>query len=431
MADKLSGTITDEAIAEMRQRIGKPRPYPGTIFFLQPNTDAFRNVAWAYGDDNPLWIDPDYALKSRWGSVIAPPAMVGGDGIIGETRLNDDELADYATRRGDPLRGVHLFNSASEREWWAPLYPDRRVLRRDASVAVFEKQSGFGGRSVHEWTAEVFAEDGGPVLSGQYSLWIRVEREKARERKKETIKFEPYTDEQIDEIDAAYAAQSGRRRGSDPRWFEDVEVGDVLPETVKGPLQITDIICWHIGTGMGTYRTSSADLAYANRQRIPRFYFRDDLNVPDVLQRVHWDPEFARKSGNPSTFDVGKMREAWFTHVLTAWMGDDAWLWRLQIEFRRFNYVGDTQWISGHVSGKHIDESGRCIVEVDLTARNQRGEDTTFGKGSVILPSREHGQVELPVPPGGARNLVDAMDGIQAEFDARNAAAAEEQVTHA
>ncbi len=72
-------------------------------------------------------------------------------------------------------------------------------------------------------------------------------------------------------------------------------------------------------------------------------------NVPDVMQRVHWDPEFARKSGNPTTFDYGRMRETWLIHLCTDWMGDDAWLWKLDCEFRMFNYVGDTQWMRGTV----------------------------------------------------------------------------------
>ena len=48
------------------------------------------------------------------------------------------------------------------------------------------------------------------------------------------------------------------------------------------------------------------------------------------MQRVHWDPEFARRSGNPTTFDYGRMRETWMIHLCTDWMGDDAWLWRLR-----------------------------------------------------------------------------------------------------
>ena len=61
------------------------------------------------------------------------------------------------------------------------------------------------------------------------------------------------------------------------------------------------------------------------------FYHRDELGIPDALQRVHWDPAFARKSGNPTTFDYGRMRETWLIHACTDWMGDDAWLWRLRV----------------------------------------------------------------------------------------------------
>ena len=55
------------------------------------------------------------------------------------------------------------------------------------------------------------------------------------------------------------------------------------------------------------------------------------------MQRVHWDPEYARRAGNPTTFDYGRMRETWLIHLCTDWMGDDAWLWRLDCEFRKFN----------------------------------------------------------------------------------------------
>ena len=49
--------------------------------------------------------------------------------------------------KGDPLRGVHAFYAASAREWWAPLYPLRRVHRRNALVAALDKPSEFAGRA--------------------------------------------------------------------------------------------------------------------------------------------------------------------------------------------------------------------------------------------------------------------------------------------
>ncbi len=46
--------ITDEAIARLRARIGVPEPHPQPPHYRRPDVDAFRHVANAYGDDNPL-----------------------------------------------------------------------------------------------------------------------------------------------------------------------------------------------------------------------------------------------------------------------------------------------------------------------------------------------------------------------------------------
>jgi hypothetical protein len=182
---------------------------------------------------------------------------------------------------------------------------------------------------------------------------------------------------------------------------------------VKGPLTVTDIVCWHVGMGMGLYGVRPLRLAAANRRRIPRFFHRDELNVPDVMQRVHWDPAFAQRSGNPTTFDYGRMRETWLVHLCTDWMGDDAWLWKLDCEFRAFNYVGDTQFLSGTVVRRFLAEGDRPAVELELQCVNQRGDVTTPGHATVLLPSREHGPVRLPDPPGGTgRDLAAALDAV-------------------
>src|SRR5436305_12260348 len=176
--------ITDEGVARLRRRIGVAQPHPQPPHYLVPNEDAFRHVAEAYGDDNPLWCDPEYAAKSRWGGVIAPPHLVGGDTLIGENEVSTVDPDTKELLRGDPIRGAHAFYAGSFREWWAPLRSGTRVSRRNALVGVHDKQSEFAERAVHEWTAEVFAALEGPVLSAQYRLMIRTDRDKATERKK-------------------------------------------------------------------------------------------------------------------------------------------------------------------------------------------------------------------------------------------------------
>jgi len=410
-----AGQITDEGIARLRARIGIPEPHPCPPHYLRPGTDAFRHVAECYGDDNPLWCDPDHGPTTRWGGPIAPPAMVGGDTLIGEDEVSEVAPERHDLMKGDPLRGVHAFYAASAREWWAPLPPDVRIWRRNALVGVLDKPSEFAERAVHEWTAQVFRIDGGPVVSAQYRNMVRTERTKARERKKEeALDQATYEEAEIAEIDAQYAREVPR--GATPRWWEDVSEGDEVGPLVKGPLTVTDMICWHVGMGMGLYGVKALRLGWRNRQRIPRFYQRDELGVPDVMQRVHWDPAYARRAGNPTTFDYGRMRETWLIHLCTDWMGDDAWLWRLDCEFRKFNWVGDTNWMRGRVVRKYLAEGDRPAVDLDIWGENQRGEVTTPGHATVLLPSRDHGAVRLPDPPGSASDLQSALDAIAERF---------------
>jgi acyl dehydratase len=413
----MADAITDEGVEQLRRRIGVAHPHTQPPRYFLPNTDAFRHVAEAYGDDNPLWCDPAYGDKTRWGGPIASPHLVGGDTLIGEDEVVTLGDEDKALLRGDPLRGVHAFYSGSFREWWNPLRPNTRVCRRNALVGVHDKQGEFAGRAVHEWSAEVFAAMDGPVLSGQYRLMIRTEREKATEHKKNAeIEVQPYTDEELAAIDELYSAERARRRGAEPRWWEEVDEGDEIGPLVKGPLRVTDLVVWHTGMGMGLYGVKALRLGYDQRQRMPRFFKRDDLNIPDVQQRVHWDDEWARRAGNPASYDYGRMRETWLIHLCTDWMGDDGWLWKLDCQFRKFNYVGDTHWMRGRVTRRYLADGGRPAVDLDLWGVNQRGDTTTPGHATILLPSREHGPVRLPDPPGGASSCQEALDALAERF---------------
>lgn len=416
MAD--SGVITDEGLARLRASIGVAIPHTQPPHYLRPNEDAFRHVAESYGDDNPLWSDPGYCADTRWGGPIAPPPLIGGDTLVGEDEVTTLSEEDRARTKGDPLRGVHAFYSGTAREWWAPLRPQQRVFRRNALVAALDKSSEFAGRAVHEWTAQLFADQDGTMLGGQYRNMIRTERHRARSRKKyDAVEIKTWTPDEIAEIDARYAAEE--RRGALPRFFEDVAEGDQLGPLTKGPLTVTDMVCWHVGMGTGMYGVRPLRLAWANRQRIPRFYTPNEQGVPDVQQRVHWEPDAARMAGNPTTFDYGRMRETWLIQLCTDWMGDDAWLWKLDCEFRLFNYVGDLHTVTGTVTRKYLAAGDRPAVDIELHATNQRGVDTAPGHATVLLPSRSHGEVRLPDPPGSAGSLAELLEAVVADFAER------------
>ena len=99
----VTGQITDEGLARLRATIGIAVPHTQPPHYLRPNADCFRHVAESYGDANPLWSDPEYAAKSVWGEPVAPPALVGGDTLIGEDEVSSLSDEDRALTKGDPL----------------------------------------------------------------------------------------------------------------------------------------------------------------------------------------------------------------------------------------------------------------------------------------------------------------------------------------
>jgi len=237
------------------------------------------------------------------------------------------------------------------------------------------------------------------IVAISRTLAIHTERKTAREKGKYSdIKPATYTDEDLERLDAIYAAE--QRRGAETRWWEDVEVGETVTPMAKGPLTETDMIVFHAGGyGFVPYELVTNRLAYKNRKRIKPFYVKNEYGIPDVAQRVHWDSAWAQAIGNPMAYDYGVMRDCYLSHFVTDWMGDEGWLVRQASEIRKFNYIGDSHIITGEVVGKRIMGDGRCLVDIEMRGTNQRDLVTCPGMATVALPSREHGPVMLPSPP--------------------------------
>jgi len=353
---------------------------------------------WAYsvGDDNPLYWDPNYAQGTRWGAQIAPGSMAQ---ILHSGMLGDPIDKDLAYRTRSLFRGVHVFVAGADKYWYKPIFVNDTLHGYGGTAAVEVKPSEFAGRSVIRYRRSVNLNQRGEIAFISRTRAIHTERRAAAEKGKYSA-IEPavYTDDEIARIDEIYSKE--QRRGAEPRYFEDVNLGDKLPEYVKGPLTVTELIVFHAG-GYGVtdgYRIGGSREWYKNRQRIRNFYIKDDYGVPDVSQRVHWNSDWARKIGNPMAYDYSVLRESWLHHYLTDWVGDDGWVFRQYDEVRKFNYMGDVQFLAGEVVGKRV-EDGRCYVDLMVKTTNQRDTVTTTCEATVILPSREHGPVVLPEPP--------------------------------
>ena len=146
------------------------------------------------------------------------------------------------------------------------------MRRRNALVGVLDKPSEFGGRAVHEWTAQVFRDDDGGLLAAQYRLMIRTERTKARERKKyDAIELEPYTDEPRSPRSSRSTRPKAARRASHAGGRTSPKATSVGP-MVKGPLTVTDMVCWHVGMGMGLYGVQPLRLGWRQPAAHPALF---------------------------------------------------------------------------------------------------------------------------------------------------------------
>lgn len=393
--DNTYGKITDEGVARLRQRIGVEQYSAAVPHNLEVTRDSIRHFCDGYGDDNPLFRDPDYAKKTRWGGFIAPPNYMY---TLGENDTPEPNAETKALLKGDPLRGTGQYQAELTFEWWRPFRIGDHAYQRSALVGVKEKTGSFGGRNVHMIRGMVQRNQHGEPMNVRRGTWIVNERDTSKERseKKPQAVPEPYTDEQLAEIDAVYEAEV--RRGGEPRYWEDVQVGEEMPQKVKGPLRLTDILLWHIGWGMQLSPPGALRLSYLDRKRRPGLYTPGRFGEWDTVQRCHWQDDWAIRLGLPQAYDYGAMRETWLTHLLTDWAGDDGWLWKLTCQHRRFNLHGDTQWLRGRVTDKK-KAGGRYEVNLDVWCENQRGEVATPGTAVVLLPSREGGEVKLPDPP--------------------------------
>lgn len=400
--DSTFGVLTDEAFERSRKRIGIPER-PTSPHNVEVSIDGARHFAYGYGDDNPLWCDLEYAQGTRWGTLIVPPTFMY---TMGENVAPPLTPEQKALMKGDPFAGLGSYQAVMEFEWFRPLALGDRCSVLRAQVGVQEKPSKFGGRTAHVTHDFLFANGEGQIHCIQSGTWINAERHTsaANAKKKEPVDVtSPYTAEQLAEIDAAYDAET--RRGAEPRYWEDVQVGDELQPRVKGPLTVTDVVVWHLGWGMQLTPPGAFGIARKVRAKVPGLYPPNARNIPDTVQRLHWEPERARELGIPMSYDYGGMRETWLTHVITEWMGDDAWLWKLSCQHRKFNYMGDTTWVTGKVVDK-VEAEGRHEVHLEVQCTNQRGEVTTPGTAVVLLPTRESAVV-LPTPP--ADNLQDLL----------------------
>ncbi len=361
--------ITPEGIQAMRDKIGislRPR----TRYNRSSCYDSVNHFCLGIGDDNPLWMDEEYGKTTALGLNLAPPSFLYS-------------IAMTVVQLGLP--GVHGFHAGTDWQFFRPIPQDEKILLHVWLDEIYEKPSKMAGTSVATYFSTVYYTPDEAILAHSRSVTFRMERGASRERNTEG-KLQPavWNAEQLREIEAAY--QREKPRGATKRYWEDVQVGDPLEPLTKGPLCMSDMIAFYAGAMVAP--TPAHGLAIKDYRRHPNWWFRNPENGGlEPIIRVHENIQAAQAAGVPAPYDVGVQRHAWLMHLVTNWMGDDAFMVRNRGNFRAFNYFGDVTTFTGEVVRKY-EENGNLLVELEIRGTNQRGVASIPGSAVVALPSR-------------------------------------------
>lgn len=360
---------------------GENYPKPFVHFNKQATSDTIRHFAEGIGDINPLYRDENYGRNTKYKRMIAPPAFV----LSIACGLPPPEL--------EP--DVIGWNAGFEMELFKPIYKGDTIdwkLIYPSDIQV--KQSKMGGKSLIVYAEADYTNQRGETVAVLKEWVISTDRDKAVNINKygELAKLHKYSAEELNEI---YAAQEREIiRGSEPRYWEDVEPGEELVPVVQGPHNLSETLVWLIGCGTPMCKS---DRVWRKIDTYNRTIVDPVTNVNLNLELIHLDDYLARTVGVPAAYAFGAQRFAWMSMPINNWMGDDGFLWKLKAELRRFSITGDTTWCKGKVVSKCID-NGKCCVDLECWSENQRSEVTIPGKATIILPSREYGPVVYPSP---------------------------------
>jgi acyl dehydratase len=415
--------MTDEMLEAARRTItSEEKERPPCFSLMSP--DVIRRWAYALGDANPLWLDEEYARSTRWGCILAPPTFA-------ETAVRGSIFDPLRIKRASPAQPVNTNSSTRflgqeasrgggfpalaglqvgrQFTFYEPVRVNEQLRGMQRVVAIVDSErrvtgdciepevdidAAFSG-AAQECAAEqtrmalqtfdikVYSRlTGKPLMRclhtmARFARGITLEESKYRD-----VPLPRYTDAEI----AAIVDQHEREylRGSDVLYWEDVTVGDDLPPIVKGPHTVADFILYH--SAFGSFFDVADRIKYLMLKRFPGAAPADpETNVPDFPYTMHLDTFHARSMGYPRGFDASMQRISWFGHLVTNWMGDDAFLKQLNVFHCRPLFLWDAMWLHGRVMSKDQQAS---TVDLELWGDNQRGERISNGSATVVLQNR-------------------------------------------
>ena len=381
MSEKL-----DDFLADSRKLVGKDAAdVPQGV--RTADWSSIQKFCAALGDVNPLYNDVSGSVGSLYNTMIAPATY------ILSVRTPDSgaayEQKDYGLRR---------FSTRASAEWNDVIRLGDR-LTSDLKLTDVRNGGKWGDRNTAEVESTATYRN---ILGGELATatgTVTLVPYAMGEPLLEDRDIHQYSDDEIHQLENDLDAMPPHR-GNVPLYWSRVEVGDKLPNLVKGPLYYNDIASWKTAEGKAI---SAAVGGVAHRRLLEhpgRIAVNPSTDWPYFdVEMAYGDILAIKALGFKMPVSRGLMRFALTGQVLTNWMGDQGFLRSMSLEMPNHFCYEDTMWLSGEVVKKYKEEVGTGeyhAVEVRLSGRNQLGETLVDGTAVVYLPEKGF-LVGLPV----------------------------------
>ena len=114
---------------------------------------SIRRFAVAVGDVNPLYLDEEYAKKSKYGGIIAPPTFVCETGQYYSDELLEDGKPKDMQELAPCIKTLAI-RGGNEYEFFRPLRPEDVITARSKVIDIYEKTAKTGKLLfiIRQWT---------------------------------------------------------------------------------------------------------------------------------------------------------------------------------------------------------------------------------------------------------------------------------------
>lgn len=357
-------------------------------------TNDIRRWVHAMHYPNLLHFDPAYAAESRWGKIVAPQSFV----------IATDDGHGCAPACVGRLENSHLLFAGDEYWHYGPRVASGDTVSNERIPFDYTvKETGLGP-TVFQRGDNFYRNQNGELIAKQRSTSLRYSAAAGGASVNEADFDDPvWTEEELDAVEkrAFTYVQMMHDLGHKERWWDDVHVGDQLPERVFGPHSLASFATeWRafIVNTWGTIDLRKQDLEGMGFTKEMAGYEND----PDMQRinptltdgayygpsRGHLFPKFARRIGMPRGYGYGASMGSWVTDYLAGWAGEHGMVVHTVANYRGPALTGDVTIQTAEVTDKTVDEEGRHLIHVKHLMVNQRGVKMCLGTGEIALPKK-------------------------------------------